>query len=96
MDITKEKLENEKGSLNQNHINATFVERQLFLKTFIHSGIKPYKCDLCNKSFTESSNLTKHKQSHKGEKLHKCNFCGKSFTTSGELTIHKQIQGKKS
>ena len=34
----------------------------------IHSGEKPYKCDLCAYSTTESGALKKHKLRHSGEK----------------------------
>ena len=27
----------------------------------IHTGAKPFKCDLCVKGFTESGKLTRHK-----------------------------------
>lgn len=37
-----------------------------------HSGLKPYKCEICEKSFTVSNALKKHIRTHTGK--HK--FCG--------------------
>ena len=49
-----------------------------------------FKCDLCDKRFTQSGSLTKHKQSHTGAKQINCNLCEKIFTQSGNLTTHIQ------
>ena len=49
----------------------------------VHSGEKPYKCDLCDNSATQSGTLTKHILTHTGAKPYKCDICDHSTTTSG-------------
>uniref|UniRef100_A0A3B4WFE5 C2H2-type domain-containing protein n=3 Tax=Seriola lalandi dorsalis TaxID=1841481 RepID=A0A3B4WFE5_SERLL len=53
-----------------------------------HTGVKPYHCSVCAKSFPRPGALRRHKRIHSGERPYICEFCGKTFIDNGALTTH--------
>ncbi|XP_022665440.1 MDS1 and EVI1 complex locus protein EVI1-B-like isoform X3 [Varroa destructor] len=60
--------------------------------THIHSSVKPFRCEVCLKAYTQFSNLCRHKRMHATCRTQiKCKKCGQNFATVASLTKHKRF-----
>ena len=58
----------------------------------IHSTVKPFQCEVCLKSYTQFSNLCRHKRMHADCRQQiKCKDCGQAFSTVTSLSKHKRF-----
>ena len=59
----------------------------------IQSEEKPYRCQICLASFTQTSDLKKHSMIHSGEKPYTCELSSPTFTftKSGGQATHSRI-----
>ena len=62
----------------------------------MNTGVKPYTCKHCGKSFTSKTTLTCHERIHTGEKPFKCDVCGKGFSQAGLAFKKPTTNSKKS
>uniref|UniRef100_A0A3Q1JMC3 C2H2-type domain-containing protein n=1 Tax=Anabas testudineus TaxID=64144 RepID=A0A3Q1JMC3_ANATE len=50
-----------------------------------------FACYVCDRHFTNSTELMAHQKAHIEKKPFKCPICGQAFNKSSELTLHKKI-----
>ena len=48
-----------------------------------------HQCEVCQKSFYNTSDLTRHMRTHSGVKPYVCPFCDKRFATKSDLKKHQ-------
>ncbi|CAJ1071964.1 zinc finger and BTB domain-containing protein 41 [Xyrichtys novacula] len=61
--------------------------------TRVHTGEKPFQCDICLQRYSTKSNLTVHRKKHASDapfqkKEHKCPFCSKLHASKKTLAKH--------
>jgi len=61
------------------------------LRTHEQRHNRPFKCDLCEKSFTSKILLEDHVNIHTGEQPYECTDCDKSFSSQSSLKEHRRV-----
>ncbi|XP_041971288.1 zinc finger protein 883-like isoform X2 [Aricia agestis] len=62
----------------------------VYLKQHLHTHNRRFRCDMCDKSYSERAHLTRHlRDVHSDYKLYGCDVCGKRYTHKKGLVTHK-------
>lgn len=73
---------------------SRFFQKRYHMKNHqkIHNGLKLHECQLCQKRYTNKTNLDRHiRVTHHNEKKYACQECGKSFSQLAILRQHHAV-----
>lgn len=61
---------------------------------FTHTGLRPWTCEVCNRSFNQKANMIRHLLIHSDRRQYNCQLCDKSFTQPQTLKAHMVVHAK--
>ena len=79
------------SALLQTHRDATTEQFLQRVQERKQASKQPLRCSLCNKHFTNKTNLQVHLRMHSNLRPHRCLYCEKSFTQKSTLRTHMRI-----
>ena len=68
------------------------LHSELSSSTCVLSGERPFRCDMCSKTFNQKGALLVHMTKHTGERSHTCEFCPATFAQRGNLRAHIHVR----
>uniref|UniRef100_A0A336MD81 CSON015472 protein n=1 Tax=Culicoides sonorensis TaxID=179676 RepID=A0A336MD81_CULSO len=87
------KIHNEDRKHACDQCNAKFKRRE-HLRIHVngvHLKLKPFKCEICGRTFSQAGDRNIHMKSHNEDKEHTCTICDKKFRLLKALRTHARI-----
>ncbi|KAK3583195.1 hypothetical protein CHS0354_025712 [Potamilus streckersoni] len=72
-------------------MEADMKDGKKYIRLPATSTQRPFRCEVCQRSFREIATLRKHEQLHRADRPYVCNTCGKSFLWSSNLKVHERV-----
>ena len=79
-------------------ISGSHLQKQIhpfplitFTNVKVDTKVRPFKCHICSKRFTNKSHLTRHQHIHTGVKPFSCEVCQKTFNRAENVKIHMRV-----
>jgi len=60
----------------------------------VHTGVKAFKCQYCNQTFSLRHNLKMHEKTHTRTDLQKCRFCAYETIQKSNMRLHEATHAK--
>ncbi|XP_063698544.1 zinc finger protein 260-like [Culicoides brevitarsis] len=91
--LTHAKIHTEDRKFSCDKCNAKFKRRE-HLRIHVngvHLKLKPFKCEICDRTFSQIGDRNVHMKSHSDQKEHSCTICNKKFRLVKALRTHLRI-----
>ncbi|CAH1784142.1 unnamed protein product [Owenia fusiformis] len=86
----KQRMSGLKFNCNQCNKNFSSESAVYHHKRGVHGGEKPFKCEICDATFSFHHSMKLHRLKHEGKRPFACDICDKTYLTAHHLKCHKQ------
>ena len=93
-DINVHKLLHSEPTFQCSHCDKKFHLRKYLARhirsVHLKDENKRFRCNICQKGFTEKQNLLDHENTHTGRKPYQCRWCDNSYQNGSNLMAHER------